>query len=427
MILVKILLFAAIAAIFYTLLRMVFSPARRDAAPGAQSGARASDPAIAYIAHGKLFHCAAGEVPKEIQSAYVQAARDRLERSRELHAWKEGTAFGVRAMRGGGGDCGGLDIHATSAQFTPDRRVLYFLRDAHFGGLFAHDLASGSEQRLMHRQRLWLEDLALDADGQRLLCTHHTGNGLANIALMNIDGSEFREVSGGDTVDSSPAWVTGREGAIVFESSGIARSPQGHPIGHGPTSIQMLDLAKGELTPVLEDPRFDHLGPRVGRDGALYFIRRPYEPPTQGVGQLVLDAMLLPLRLLRALFHYLNFFSLMYSRKPLTSASGPPVEQDIKQLVLKRKRIDAERALHSGARIAGTPSLVPASWELVRRSEHGEEKVLARHVASFDLATDGSVVFSNGYGVFALDGTQPRLLMRDKLIAQVTAGPGASL
>jgi hypothetical protein len=73
--------------------------------------------------------------------------------------------------------------------------------------------------------------------------------------------------------------------------------------------------------------------------------------------------------------------------------------------------------------VQGVPSLVPASWQLVRRSRSGDERVLARHVASFDIAADGAILHSNGFGVFALDadGTQ-RLMLRDKLIAEVVAG-----
>lgn len=421
--LVKIVLFAALAFVLYRLVRLFMAPAPMPAA--AADGARAGDPAVAYISHGKVF-CSVGGAPgREIQSSYVQASQDRIERSRELHAWKEGTAFGVSARRGKD-DCR-IDIQATSAQFLGADRVLYFLRDDAFGGLFQHDLATGTELRLMHRQRFWIEDLAVAPDGQRLLCTHYTGKGLSNIATMNLDGSDFREATGGDTVDSSPAWVHGQADSVVFESSGIARSPQGAPIGHGPTSLQLLDLAKGTLTTVFDDPKFDFLSPRVGRDGALYFIRRPYEPPVQGIGRNIADALLFPLRLLRALFHYLNFFSLMYSRKPLSSASGVPMEADIKEIVLKRKRVDAERALRSGVKIGGAPSVVPATWELVRRNDRGEEFVLARHVAAFDLGEDDRVVFTNGFGVFVLDGNRPRVLFRDKLIAQVTAGPAATV
>ena len=49
------------------------------------------------------------------------------------------------------------------------------------------------------------------------------------------------------------------------------------------------------------------------------------------------------------------------------------------------------------------------------------------HVVSFDIASDGTILFSNGYGVFALDGANPpQILLRDKLIADVIAAPAAA-
>jgi hypothetical protein len=79
--------------------------------------------------------------------------------------------------------------------------------------------------------------------------------------------------------------------------------------------------------------------------------------------------------------------------------------------------------MRSSKRVHGVPSLVPDTWKLVWRSEHGEERILASHVASFDLTPDGGVIYSNGFGVFALrPGGQPSLVLRDKLIAEVVAG-----
>jgi hypothetical protein len=95
--------------------------------------------------------------------------------------------------------------------------------------------------------------------------------------------------------------------------------------------------------------------------------------------------------------------------------------------LIKGKRLDAEAALRSGVALDGVPSLVPASWQLVCRSPQGEEYVLASHVASFDIASDGTILFSNGYGVFALNGgNPPQVLLRDKLIADVIAAPAAA-
>ncbi len=160
----------------------------------------------------------------------------------------------------------------------------------------------------------------------------------------------------------------------------------------------------------------------MNADGKLHFIRRPYETPKYSSGNILLDTLLFPFRLLRALFHYLNFFSLMYSRKPLTGAAGPAVQADIKDIILKGRRINAEKALREESQINGIASLVPRSWELVCRNRDGSERVLATNVASYDLMDDGSIVYSNGRAVFMLGaGTQSTLVLKDDLVGDVAA------
>lgn len=382
---------------------------------------------LAFISNGKLFYQAPGQELRELQSPHVRAAMDRMERHQQLHGWKDGTAFG-RSFTGRGSQqaTDAVGIQATSAQFRAHDRVLYFLRDDSFGGLFEYNLAKDTEKRLLHKQSLSLEDLRVHPDGTRLLCAQHARNGAANIVVMDGDANNYRELTSGDTADTAPAWVPGQADAVVFQSAGLARNPDGYVLAQGPASIQMVDTAAGSLTPVLEDPRFDFLQPRVGADGFLYFIRRPYEAPRYGVESAVTDTLMFPFRLLRALVHYLNFFSLMYTRDPLITASGPAVQGDLKEILIKGKRLDAEAALRKGAQVSGVPSLVPAPWQLVCRSPEGEEHVLASHVASFDIAADGSILYSNGYGVFALNGTNaPQVLLRDKLIADVIVAPAA--
>ena len=400
-------------------------------APAPQPGtfARPWRYGLAFISNGKLFYQAPGQELRELQSPHVRAVMDRMTRHQQLHGWKEGTAFG-KSFTGGNRQVSAdtVGIQATSVQFAEHDRLFYFLSDSDsFGGLFEYDLELDSEKRLLHKQYLSLEGLRLHPDGNRLLCAQHVRNGAANIVVMDADGSNYRELTGGDTVDTAPAWVPGQADAVLFQSSGLARNQSGHVVAQGPASIQMADTNAGSLTAVLEDPRLDFLQPRVGANGFLYFIRRPYELPRYGAGNAVIDALMFPFRLLRALIAYLNFFSLMYTRKPLITADGPAVEADLKEIMIKGKRLDAEAALRSGIRLNGVPSLVPASWQLVCRSPQGEEYVLASHVASFDIASDGAILFSNGYGVFALDGaTQPQVLLRDKLIADVIAAPAAT-
>src|SRR5215510_9819638 len=383
---------------------------------------------LAFISNGKLFYQAPGQELRELQSPHVRSVMERMERHQQLHGWKEGTSFGRSYTgRDRSGSADAVGIQATSAQFAAHDRVLYFLRDDSFGGLFEYDLALDTEKRLLHKQYLSLEDLRIHPDGHQLLGAQQARNGAANIVVMDADGSNYRELTGGDTVDTAPSWVPGQTNAVLFQSSGLARSEAGYVLAQGPTSIQMADTAAGSLTMILEDPRLDFLQPRVGANGFLYFIRRPYETPRYGMENAVTDTLMFPFRLLRALFHYLNFFSLMYTRKPLITASGPAVQADLKEILIKGKRLDAEAALRSGVQLNGVPSLVPESWQLICRSPQGEEHVLASHVASFDIASDGTIQFSNGYGVFALDGANPpQVLLRDTLVADVIAAPAAS-
>ncbi len=395
---------------------------REPSSPDAMS-AGFGDKRLVFISRGKLFMKSGDGEPQEVQSPYVQEMMDRVERARQRHSWKEGTAFESSFV----GNRSNLPaeqrvLNATAAQFTPDGKLLYFLRDDQVGGLFEYDLESGAEKRLLHQQRLLLGDLCIDRTGRRVLCSQENENGTANIAMLDADGDNYRQITGGDTVDSAPAWIPDAPDSIVFQSSGVARNEEGYVIALGPAGIQMLDLANNELTPVREDDRFEFLQPKVSPNGDLLFIQRPYEPPRYGNRNFLMDSLLFPFRLLRAVFHYLNFFSLMYSRKPLTSASGPKVQADLKELLIKGRRIDAENALKKEHRVNGVRSLVPRSWQLVTRNRNGEERVLATNVASYDIMRDGRIIFTNGYGVFILDSSNTaQVVFRGKLIAELVA------
>jgi len=408
-----------IAALLVYLIYRVFSAP----AGTAEVAAATSQRGFAFLSNGLLFCRESGGQVKQVHSAYIDEAMERRERVRERHSWKQGTSFDISAggrMRGGEG--ADKPIQATSAVFEANGDLLYFLKDETVGGLFRRVAESGHEMRVLLRQNLHLGDLALSADGTMLAAGSQQSGGVAHIALIKSDGSNYREVTSGDTVDSAPAWIPGVANRLLFQSAGLARDPQGYIVAQGHASIQKLDMESGSVTPILDDARFDYLKPRVCPAGNLHFIRRPYEAPRYEFNNIVLDTLLFPFRLLRAVFHYLNFFSLMYTRKPLTSATGPAVKADLKNILLQGKRIDAEKALRSARSVHGVPSLVPETWVLVRRDQDGDERVLATNVASYDISPDGTIVYSNGRGVFVLaqDGSS-RLALKDELVADVVA------
>ncbi|XLZ70482.1 hypothetical protein ABT364_00520 [Massilia sp. SR12] len=389
--------------VFYKATNQYVQPAGAAAAAPSMGG-NAPPVQVGWVSNGKLFVQGGYGAVQEISSPYAQQAIDRAERSREKNAWKKDTAFGVAAQ----GNYRDFERDAdpiliSSARFGADGKLLYFQADHGMGGLFSYDLASGHEERLLHRQQLRLQDMALSPSGQTIYCTMESRGGASHIASLSAGGDGLRELTGGDTIDAAPTAVPGAEGVLIYQSAGIGRDQQGGWAGIGHVTLQELNTATGRITPVLEDPRYDFLSPRVAADGALFFIRRPYEPPQYNAGNVVLDTVLFPFRLLRAVFHYLNFFSLMYSRKPLSGAGGMPTQADMKNIVLQGRRIDAERALRREASIGGVPSLVPSTWQLVRRTRSGSESVVASNVSSFDITQNGTIVYSNGRGMFALD------------------------
>lgn len=399
------------------------------ASAGAAAIALPPGMSVAYISAGKLFCKTDNGVPRQVFSPYIQDIEDRLARSKERNAWKENTSFQVGAygqMKSFCADGGGIEF--TSALFHKDRSVLYFLKDQGIGGLFSYDLDSGVELRIVHRQHLDLADLQLDAGGERIVCSSGGKDGAFNIATLDIEGNQFRELTGGDTIDAAPSWLAGDDDTILYQSAGLARGPEGHVVAVGNMTIQKLHARSGSIETLLESPAHDFMQPRVCAQGNLHFIRRPYEVPSYSSGNILMDALLFPFRLLRAVFHYLNFFSLMYSRKPLTGAAGPKVQADIKDIILKGRRIDAEKALRKESAINGIASLVPRSWELVSRSRQGGETVLATNVASYDLLADGSIIYSNGRAIFLLgQGGQSTLLLKEDLVGDVTGKTGGAI
>jgi hypothetical protein len=153
--------------------------------------------------------------------------------------------------------------------------------------------------------------------------------------------------------------------------------------------------------------------PHLSSDGTLYYIRRPYRDPSQppSFWRAALDLILLPIRLLFAVFQFLNFFTVRYTGNNLATAGNVRQKHaDIRQMMVWGNLLDAQKAADHDS--SGTPSLVPKTWELI----------IAKGVLSCDVYADGSLLYSNGSGVYRVDPTGANeVLAKDALIEQVVA------
>lgn len=386
-------------------------------------------PDIAYIARGILHvRPASGGAAKVLESPFAESIRTRATRIHERNAWK--TRGSSALFQRGAAPWGAPKFDPTRIRIRLDGicggrkpgEILYALQTDDVGGLFARDAATGEEKRLFHSASLHVRQPAARSDGALIVCSVGSDGGASHIVVMSGDGSEVREVTEGDSVDLAPRWVPGNPRCVIYPSAGLSRTANGIPMGAGAFAIHQLDLKTGEITTLVEDEKFDHLAPQMTADGTLYFIRRPRVSAAPSPFRTLLGIVLMPVQLLLALFHWVNFFTLRYSGKPLIN-DGDTRQQaaDLQRMMVWGNMIDADAETKRGFRRGEeAPALVPRSWELTKKGSNGEPTVVARGVLSFDLAEDGSVVYSNGTGVFVRDpqGKETRVCI-EKQVEQV--------
>jgi hypothetical protein len=291
-----------------------------------------------------------------VESRFAQTVLDRALQIDQRHSWKSqgrGAQFMGRGMLWGN-EPGAREIRVAITSLSRGREpgeVLYALESRDMAGVFALGGAAAEERRLFHGNERRVRHLAADAGRGLIACSVAHDSGNAAVAVMSSDGSDLTEVTEGDSVDQAPSWVPGAARQVVFQSAGIGRDRNGAFHSLGPFAVKRLDLDRGEVTTLLEDPRHDLLGPRLARDGALLCIRRPYKGQAGATFLAAMkDFLLFPARLLHAVFQWLNFFTARYSGRPLTTAGGPKREgADIRQMMIWGKP-DRRRAGGPGQR-----------------------------------------------------------------------------
>jgi hypothetical protein len=292
-------------------------------------------------------------------------------------------------------------------------------------GVFMRDVTA-TETRLFHTADFRIRHAALHPDGAMLAATSFYKEGFrSNIVVLPLHGTDVTEVTEGDSLDQAPRWVPGAARRIVFQSAGVGRDVAGRFAGLGPCTIQQLDLDSGDLEEIASETGHDLLQPRQTADGTLFYIRKPYQSASQAnlansLLSSMTDATLFPFRMARAVFHYFNIFSMMYTGKPLVTNKGAVQKRiDPRQLFIYG---NLTNALATQPEEDGTQSLVPSSWELVRRLPNGRVETVAKGVLTFDLGTDGSVLHSDGSKI-SLIGTNGRSerVLQGELIDQIVA------
>jgi hypothetical protein len=385
---------------------------------------------IAYVSQGKLYLRNGDGSQRTVESKFAQQVRDRTIELHKKNAWKsQGGGFLSSGMLWGKTPDDPAHFEVRIAGLSRGRsedELLYTLNAGKVSGLFALQASTGMELRLFHTADFRLQHVAARRGGTEIACAVTYPFGISNIAIIADDNSGPVEITEGDSIDMSPTWTAGDARHLVYHSAGIARDASGAIHGRGPFTLQKLDLDSGEVSTLAEDKNYDLLSPRIGADSAVYYLRRPYRSSGKRPGwwQSIVDIFLMPFRLLFAIFQYLNWFTISYTGRMLTSA-GANAQKDID---LKRRRVlanvyDAEAANREDLlNKTSEPGLVSQDWQLVRQKPGAGPEVLARGVMSFDVAVDGSIVYSNGSEVYTVvPGAKAERVVKEDFIEHVAS------
>ncbi len=383
------------------------------------------EPTIAFVADGVLYRLAPDQSPQRLESPFALEVRGRAQQIQRRHAWKSegrGAMFMSRGLLWGpsGNDPQRLQIRITDvARGTAQGELLYAMNAEGRTALCRLRVEDGVERRLLHGSERRIADLAVAPGGAEVACSVAHPDGSASLAVMAPDATDLVEVTEGEVRDAAPAWAPGAGRRLVYESAGVGRDAQGRFVGLGPSSIHAIELDRGEIQELASDPARDLVRPRLAADGSLFYVSRPYaavERPS--AWRVALDLLLLPVRLLYAVFQFLSFFTARYTGRPLTTAGGPKRRgADARRMQVWSNLIEAEEAAGGEESSPATPR----SWQLVRRGPDGRTETVAASVLCYDVDGEGRVVYTTGSAIHLVlaDGTRRRLLTQGG-IQQVT-------
>jgi hypothetical protein len=396
-----------------------------------------SDLQIAFLAEGKLYVKRGALAAQLIESPFAQGVADRAAQNVERHGWRNkgaGSPYGAFLWNSAAPPTETRLIRFTALARAPrgeSGQLLYALDTGAVGGLFTYDVSAGTESRIFHRQEFKAHDVACHPHKPVMAMSTVLEDGTASIALMQPGSRKLHALTEGDSLDEAPSWVPTPDDpqreVLVYHSAGIARDAAGRVTHLGPHAIHRLDVDRGEFRTLMEDAAWDYLVPRVRHEDGkevVYYIRRPYKAEGYDFNpwRMPLDIILFPFRMLRAIFAFLNAFSMFFTQKPLTTAGGPKNRKvETRFMELHGKWIDTQKALRAAEK--GQPTaLVPLSWELMSMTGEGKVHSIATSVLAFDLAPDGSLVYTNGSEIFVLPpGAKAECVCAHRMIQQVTA------
>lgn len=336
----------------------------------------------------------------ELPSYRVQQYQQTIDQIQQNKAWKT-SGKGAQFM----GVAESQEQHIADAAFCGlalyGEEFLYTLQLDASGGMFRRSFSEKAEMEghIVSGNDIRIGEIACHGE-DTAACIRYP-DGRSHIALFRMPSSAYTEITDGDSCESTPHWSPdGRE--VYFSTAGIARNAG--KIAFSPRSAMSYNVNTQRMETILEDEKHDILSPQTDEAGNFYFIRQPYrmtEEEDNSLLGVLKDVVLFPYRLVKAIFGFLDVFSMIFGKESLKSGGNQgdvkSKQKSEKELFFEGRKLEAEKNLKENKK-SGDPyaGIMSRNRVLIRRKPDDTEEILAKAVLDYALCADGSVVYSNG-------------------------------
>ena len=375
------------------------------------------------------------DIASSTLSGYLSRARE-VERSREWKSTGSGAAFMGTALPAGSSSSENIRSKVTCTAVLGNS-LLYSLWIDEFGGIYSKLSPDDTNEGVF-----WSDSGCrvkhFSVCGSRMVAAVSYG---AETHVAVFDGENMRQLTEGPSSESWPSFSELDPRYIYYGSSGFeidAASENSDeqrtvlpmfgmltpsaPKKLGPSAIFRINISTLEIDEILSDPKYNFEKPYHGRDGKIYFIKRPFSEKS---GMKFSDILLAPARFIGAVGGFLNVFTMKYSGKTLTSSKGTKSKQKSEyDRIIEGNLINSEKELKSNRAYGDSdPGIIPRSFEFCAMSAQGDIKVLKKGINAFSPihGTDDFYV-SNGSAVIRIyaDGHEEKICTQDGVYQIVT-------
>lgn len=299
-----------------------------------------------------------------------------------------------------------------SVQFDGNKVVYSFTVDGS-SGVYRKDVTDEKAREEHIFSSADEEILSLSRAGRQLAATVRRNGATSSIALLNMETSELKTLTEGDSRDANPCVSPLDPDLIYFDSAGIGLTASGEFTGkYAPSAICAFRLSTEEITEAETAGKESLIKPKFAPNGDLYCIQRPNR---ERGGNVFYDILLFPFRILKGIFGFLQAFVAVFGHTSLTSGTvggdNPTRERkdDARKIYVDGKLIEADREMKRNRRAKdGEHGFIPLSWQLVKISG-GKRETIARGICDYALA-DGGVYCTDGTHIFFVkDGKKTKI------------------